>query len=312
MNATTGRKSAAIGAVEEAAARLGELALRDAPLGARTSYRVGGNAALLSVVEDEEGMGAVIDAVSRSGIDVLVVGKGSNLLVSDAGFCGLAVVLGESFAALDLAGPPMIEAGGAAGFQDLARSTASAGLSGMEWAVGVPGSVGGAVRMNAGGHGHETADRLVEARLVDFRLGSDRRVPAPDLDLSYRHSAVTSDEAVVSARFVLDEDSAEACSARVAEVVSWRRANQPGGRNAGSIFQNTPGDAAGRLIEKAGAKGLRVGSAEVSSKHANFIQADRDGSAEDVRLLIEAVRALVAERLGVELRTEVVFVGFDR
>ena len=312
MNATTGRKSAAIGAIEEAAARLGELALRDAPLGARTTYRVGGNAALLTVVEDDEGIGAVIDAVSCCGIDVLVVGKGSNLLVSDAGFFGLAVVLGERFAAIDLAGRPIIEAGGAAGYQDLARSTAAAGLSGMEWAVGVPGSVGGAVRMNAGGHGHETADRLVEARLVDFRLGSDRRVPAADLDLSYRRSVVTSDEAVVSARFVLEEDSAEACSARVAEIVSWRRANQPGGRNAGSIFQNPPGDAAGRLIEEAGAKGLRVGSAEVSSKHANFIQADRDGSAEDVRVLIEQVRALVGERLGVELRTEVVFVGFDR
>ncbi|HLX78020.1 MAG TPA: FAD-binding protein, partial [Acidimicrobiales bacterium] len=174
--------------IEAAATRLGAIAEHNVPLGEKTTYRVGGRSALFCLIDDEQGLVAVSEAVRQSGIDVLVVGKGSNLLVADAGFKGLAVALGDRFEAIEIGTDEAVVAGGAASYPVVARTTAASGLSGMEWAVGVPGSIGGAVRMNAGGHGSETADRLVSARLVDFRRGLDREVAATDLDLSYRHS----------------------------------------------------------------------------------------------------------------------------
>ena len=180
----------------------------------------------------------------------------------------------------------------------------------MEWAVGIPGSVGGAVRMNAGGHGAETRDRLVSARIVDLRAGVDRWSPAPELHLAYRHSSITASQLVVAARFALEEGDAAESAVRIAEIVRWRRENQPGGQNAGSVFTNPPGDSAGRLIDAAGLKGLRIGSASVSEKHANFIQADASGSADDVKALVEAVRRAVSERCGVDLDVELQLVGW--
>ena len=297
-------------AVEAAAARLGGAAQFAAPLGARTTYRLGGTAALLTVVDDEEDdLAAVVAAVAASGIEVLVVGRGSNLLVAEAGFPGLCVVLGESFAGWR-ADKDRVVAGGAVAYPALARATAEAGLAGMEWAVGIPGSVGGAVRMNAGGHGCQTADRLVSARLVDLRTGSDRTVGRDALALSYRHSCVRPDEVVVQACFALEAGDRDESAARIAEIVAWRRENQPGGRNAGSVFQNPPGDSAGRLIEAAGLKDLRIGGARVSAAHANFIEVEPGASADQVYGLICEVRRLVAERCGVELEPEICLVGF--
>ena len=242
---------------------------------------------------------------------MLVLGKGSNLLVADGGFPGLCVRLAESFAG-SRSRHELVRAGGAAAYPVLARRTAAAGLTGLEWAVGIPGSVGGAVRMNAGGHGAETSDRLVPAgrRLMALGSGADRG-PPPSSSSSYRHSALGPDDVVIEASFRLERGDAEAATARIAEIVRWRREHQPGGQNAGSVFTNPPGDSAGRLVEAAGLKGLRIGSAAVSDKHANFIQADPGGSADDVRRLIDEVRRLVAERLGVELRTELHLIGFE-
>jgi UDP-N-acetylmuramate dehydrogenase len=297
-------------AVEVAAARLGVLARRDAPLGARTTYRLGGPAALLADVDGQDSLGRVVEAVATSGVEVLVLGRGSNLLVADAGFPGLCVVLGGGYEAVRIDGC-RVEAGGAVAYPALARTTAQAGLAGFEWAVGIPGSVGAGVRGNAGGHGSQTADRLVAARLVDLRTGEDRFVPAEGLALSYRHSAVRRDEVVVGASFDLAPGECAESLARIAEIVAWRKANQPGGRNAGSVFQNPPGDSAGRLIELAGLKDLAVNGARVARRHANFIQADASASADDVYRLIGEVRRLVAERCGVELVTEICLVGFE-
>ncbi len=299
----------AVARVEEL---LGERATRDAPLGPRTTYRVGGRAAVLVEAKDEEDLARVAEARDETGVDVVVVGKGSNLLVSDAGFPGIAVVLADGFGAVEIDAEGLVVAGGAVALPVLARTTAHEGWAGLEWAVGVPGTVGGGVRMNAGGHGSATAERLVSARLVSLRDGGARVVPSGDLDLSYRHSSVGPDDVVTEASFRLDRGDPKAAAVKIAEIVAWRRANQPGGRNAGSIFQNPAGDSAGRLVEAAGAKALRIGSAEVSNKHANFIQADDGGSADDVRALIEAVREAVRRKTGVALVTEVVFVGFDR
>jgi len=251
----------------------------------------------------------VAAAVAATGVDVLVVGKGSNLLVTDAGFPGLVVGLGDGFAATTIDGTT-VRAGAAAALPVVARQTVRAGLTGFEWAVGVPGSIGGAVRMNAGGHGSEMAKVLDRVRLVDLRSGADREVAVADLDLAYRHSAVADHEVVAWAELALAVGDRARGEAELTEIVAWRRANQPGGQNAGSVFTNPPGDSAGRLIDAAGCKGLRVGSAEVSTKHANFFQADAGGAADDVWALMGEVRRRVRTTAGVVLHPETRLVGF--
>ena len=295
--------------IEAAAQRLGSLAERDAPLGALTTYRVGGPAALLVHVEDDGALGAVAAAVADTGVEVVVVGKGSNLLVADAGFPGLAIVLGDAFAVIEIDGTDA-EAGAAAALPVVARRTVAAGLTGFEWAVGVPGSIGGAVRMNAGGHGSDMAAVLERVRVVDLHSGEDGWVPAASLDLGYRTSSVQAHQLVVAARLRLAAGDVDRGTAELAEIVAWRRANQPGGPNAGSVFTNPPGDSAGRLIDEAGGQGRRHGTAEVSTKHANFNQADEGGQAADVLALMGEVRSLVRTHAGIDLQPETRLVGF--
>lgn len=295
--------------VAAAAALLGDLARRDEPIGPRTTYRVGGRAALFVELTSDDDVRRVAAAAAETAMPVLVVGKGSNLLVTDAGFPGLALALGDAFAGVDV-DATVVRAGGAASLPVVARQTVRAGLTGFEWAVGVPGSIGGAVRMNAGGHGSEMAHALRSVRLVDLRSGADTEVAADDLDLGYRHSNVAAHQLVLFAELALAAGDRAKGEAELSEIVAWRRANQPGGQNAGSVFANPPGDSAGRLIEAAGCKGLRVGSAEVSTKHANFIQADAGGSADDVHALMLEVGRRVEDAFGVRLRAETRLVGF--
>jgi UDP-N-acetylmuramate dehydrogenase len=231
--------------------------------------------------------------------------------VADAGFPGVAVVLGEGFAGIDVDGT-RVRAGGAAALPVVARRTVQEGLAGFEWAVGVPGSVGGAVRMNAGGHGSDMAATLESAEIVDLGAGGGpRTVAAADLALGYRRSAVAPRQVVVAATLGLARGDREAGKRTLSEIVAWRRANQPGGQNAGSVFTNPPGDSAGRLIDAAGCKGLRRGTAEVSTKHANFVQADPGGSADDVLALMGEVRRRVEEAFGARLEVETRLVGFE-
>jgi len=295
--------------IEATAERLGPLVERDAPLGALTTYRVGGPAALLARVEDEAALEAVVAAVVATGIDVVVVGKGSNLLVADAGFAGLALVLGDGFSAIEVDGTD-VEAGAAAALPVVARRTVAAGLTGFEWAVGVPGSIGGAVRMNAGGHGSDMAAVLARVRVVDLRSGEDGWVPAASLVLGYRTSSVQPHQLVVAAQLGLADGDVDRGTAELAEIVAWRRANQPGGTNAGSVFTNPDGESAGQLIDAAGGKGLRHGTAQVSTKHANFIQADDGGRSADVLALMGEIQALVRTHAGVDLHPETRLVGF--
>ncbi len=282
---------------------------RDHPLGALTTYRVGGRAALFEVVSDEDRLVEVARCTARTGLPVLVLGRGSNLLVADRGFDGLVLALGPGFDTLRVEGA-RVRAGAALSLPVLARRTAAAGLRGLEWAVGVPGSVGGAIRMNAGGHGSDTATTLVAYRWVDLAAGTVTDSAADRLEPAYRHTTVGPDQVVVSGTFQLEPGDPAAGAASIAEIVRWRRANQPGGSNAGSVFTNPPGDSAGRLIDACGLKGFRVGSASVSTKHANFIQADPGGSADDVLAVMEHVREVVAGVTGTVLRTEVRLVGF--
>ena len=292
---------------------LGDRVVRGGDLGSLTTYRVGGPAALLLTAQSVEELSLVKDALVESGLPVLIVGRGSNLLVSDRGFPGIAIVLDPSkFSDVEIE-RHMVSAGAALPLPALARQTVEAGLTGLEWAVGVPGSVGGGVRMNAGGHGSDVAHHLESATIVDLEgTGVPEVIPVGRMDFSYRHSAVTPARAIVSARFHLSPGEREKGRATIREIVRWRREHQPGGQNAGSVFTNPPGASAGLLIDSAGLKGRRVRSAEVSPKHANFIQADPGGSAEDIRELIEIVRAEVLRHNGVDLQHEVRLIGFDR
>lgn len=276
------------------------------PLGPLTTYRVGGSAAYFLEAETEDDL----VAAGGLGVPVLVVGKGSNLLVADAGFPGLAVVLGEAFTDIAIE-DTTVRAGGAVALPVLARRTAAAGLTGFEWAVGVPGSVGGAVRMNAGGHGSDMSRCVARVRVVDLAGERDGELTLADLDYGYRRSSITSTQVVVEAHLSLRWGDADLSLEQIAEIVRWRREHQPGGQNAGSVFTNPPGDSAGRLVEAAGLKGFRVGSAHVSLKHANFVQADEGGSADDVLALIREVQRRVEEQTGVRLEPELRLVGFE-
>jgi UDP-N-acetylmuramate dehydrogenase len=296
--------------IDRAGAELGERARHDVPLGPFTTCRVGGPASLLVEVTGEDDLAAVVAATTGTGVPTLVVGKGSNLLVADRGFAGLAIVLGDDWGAITLDGT-RVRAGAAAALPVVARRTAAAGLTGFEWAVGVPGSIGGAVRMNAGGHGSDIAASLVGVRRLDLRTGEDEQVDAARLDLRYRHSSLAPHHLVLEATLQLAPGDRERSEATIREIVTWRREHQPGGPNAGSVFTNPPGDSAGRLIDAAGLKGLRHGSASVSVKHANFIQADEGGSANDVAALMAEVRDRVRAATGVALVAETRMVGFD-
>jgi UDP-N-acetylmuramate dehydrogenase len=289
---------------------LGPRASRGAPLGARTTYRVGGPAAVVAEVETSDELVAVGRAAGDAGLPVLVVGNGSNLLVADGGFPGIAVALGASFAGIEIEGT-VVKAGGAANLPTVARRSAAAGLRGLEWAVGVPGSVGGAVRMNAGGHGSDMAACLQRCTVVDLGRGTTEVRLTDAMAYGYRHSSIESTQVVTEAWLQGRTGDRQAALGEIDDIVAWRREHQPGGRNAGSVFTNPPGDSAGRLVEASGCKGMRRGTAMVSDKHANFIQSEEGGSADDVWALIAEVADTVARRQGIRLVTEVRTVGFS-
>lgn len=287
----------------------------DAPFGARTTYRVGGRARALAVVESAVALLAVAEAAAEDRLPVLVMGRGSNMLVADAGFDGVVVVLGafaERFTIPEGGDPCAVEVGAAVMLPVLARRLVGAGLRGLEWSVGVPGSVGGAVRMNAGGHGSDIAASVSWAEVVDLESGDVRRWTPDELGLGFRSSALDDSHVVTCAGFGLRRGDVDEGRRELEDVVSWRRAHQPGGQNCGSVFVNpVPGRvAAGALIDGLGLRGFRIGSAEVSSKHANFIQADPGGSADDVLAVMEHVRSRVMAETGHDLRSEVRLVGF--
>lgn len=312
--------------VEQAASmlvdRLGDRVRRDVPLAPLTTYRVGGPAALFLEVRSLADLEVVGEVRAATAIPVLVVGRGSNMLVADTGFAGIAVSIASFADGIDipvpagapLGSPVVVTAGGGVPLPVLARRTAAAGVTGFEWAVGVPGSIGGAVRMNAGGHGSDMAAGLVAVDVFDLGSGGgSRTIPAGALGLRFRASSLHPDHVVISAQLRLSVGDRAAAEAEIAEVVRWRREHQPGGQNCGSVFVNpVPGEvAAGALVDGLGLRGLRIGTAWVSEKHANFIQASEGGSAADVRAVMEAVRERVARGTGYRLRSEVRLVGFD-
>lgn len=279
------------------------------PLAPLTTFRIGGPAALFLEPESEADLVAVSEAVRESGLPVAILGKGSNLLVADAGFDGLVLRLGRSYRWSARDGG-RLTAGGSMPLPALAGVALSHGLTGLEFGVAIPASLGGAVTMNAGAHGGELGDVLESVDAFGLSEGVARRLPVSETGLSYRRSGFAPNTVVVGATVRLAGGEPAEIRARMDEAREWRRRTQPLAEpNCGSVFTNPPGDHAARLIEEAGAKGRRVGGASVSTKHANFIVASEGATAADVVALIGQVQDIVAERSGVRLEPEVRIVG---
>jgi UDP-N-acetylmuramate dehydrogenase len=281
---------------------------RDVELAPLTTYKLGGVAAWFADVEDEDMLRAVLR--SAGDVELLVLGRGSNLVVSDHGFPGLVIRLVGAFLQAALNEDGSLAAGAGMPLPRLARFAAAHDRGGLEFFVGIPGSVGGAVRMNAGGHGSDTATWLLDATILN-RLTLNERSDGPaDLDLAYRHSNLDDADLVVAARFRTVEQSRARGEEILRDVTRWRKQHQPGGTlNAGSVFKNPRGDAAGRIIDALGLKGYRRGGVAVSDVHANFFVSNEGARAQDVWDLVWAIRRRVGDETGVWLEPELRFVG---
>lgn len=279
---------------------------RDAPLAPLTSYQIGGPAAVLLEAEGEGDLDALAEAVRESGLPVLMIGRGSNLLISDRGYDGIAVRLGSGFRWTRVEST-RIYAGAAVPLPSLAMLAQENALSGFEFAVAIPASLGGAVRMNAGAHGHETGEAL--ERIQGMILPSAERVTVEDIRYSYRHMELPDGLLVTAATIALERGDPEEIKKGTSEAREWRREHQPLNLpNAGSVFKNPPGDAAGRLIDEVCGR-PRLGRARVSEVHANFIVAERGARADEVYSLIRRIQRRVAAATGVQLEPEVRLVG---
>ena len=299
-------------AIQQALEILGPLAQTNVNLGVLTTYRVGGDTALYIEAQTEQDLEAVSRVRNETDLPTLIIGKGSNLLVADTGFPGVTVAIGKLFETITMdRETATVYAGSTVALPSLARQSVASGLTGFEWAVGVPGSIGGAVRMNAGGHGGDMAAVVTEVNMFDLRTSRSETKTKEDMTFSYRKSAVTQDLIVLGATLQLERDDTASGAKVLSEIVQWRRANQPGGQNAGSVFVNPQEETSGELLDRLGFKGFRIGSAQVSAKHANFVQADPGGSASDVDAVITAIASRVLSETGISLRTEIQRIGFE-
>ena len=296
--------------------RIGVKTSRDEPLARFTTMRVGGPADLFAVVHNAHELRALVRFARTRGLPHFILGRGSDLVIADAGVRGLVIqVRAEGSRTVDdrytaEAGVQMARA---------ATETQRAGLTGLEFGLAIPGTVGGAVWANAGAHDADVAGILESVRVLAAD-GTESIVPVAELGLGYRDSRFKHIEpgvgpeaprdVIVDATFRLAPAGPETIKGRLDDIRRWRQAHQPLGLpSAGSVFRNPDGDSAGRLIDAAGLKGLRIGGAVVSEKHANFIVNDQRGSASDVRRLAERVRAEILARHGVTLEFEIEFVG---
>jgi len=279
----------------------------NAPIGPQTWFRVGGPAEVLFRPADEADLADFLKALPAD-IPVTVIGVGSNLLVRDGGIPGVTIRLGRGFAAIATEGET-VRAGAGALDLNVALTAAEAGIAGIEFLSGVPGTIGGGLRMNAGAYGSEIKDVLVQADAVD-RAGHIHRVPAAELGLSYRHSAAPADWIFLGAVLRGRRGDPVEIGRRMAEIQAAREASQPiRSRTGGSTFANPPGDQAWQLIDAAGCRGLVRGGAMVSEKHTNFLINTGAASAADIEGLGEEVRRRVHAQFGIVLEWEIRRVG---
>lgn len=284
-------------------------ASRDVPLAAFTTYKLGGPATYFVEAHDDDDLERIGAALADDPVPLLILGRGSNLVISDHGYRGAVVRLAGEFLAVDIDGAT-VTAGGAVPLPRVARESVRANRGGLEFLVGIPGSVGGAVRMNAGCHGSETAEWLDSAEIYHLDAQEWVTLQPEHLDMSYRHTSLGPRSVVARARFRSVERDRRDGEAVLREITAWRREHQPGGTfNAGSVFKNPTGSPAGKLIDELGLKGFRVGGASVSRKHANFFVAEQGAPAQDIFDLVWAVRRRVGEETGIWLDPEVGFAG---
>lgn len=297
-------------AIRDRAPALRGRLIANQPLSDLTWFRVGGPAQVMFTPADTEDLAALLAALDPE-IPVTVIGLGSNLIVRDGGVPGVVVRLGgKAFGSIAVDGEEL-RVGTAVPDMRLAKAAAEAGLDGLAFFRGIPGSVGGALRMNAGAHGGETTDVLVSAEGID-RSGALRRFTQAEMGFTYRHSAAPDDVIFTSALFRGRPGNREDIEAEMERVTAAREAAQPiRERTGGSTFKNPPGGKAWQLVDAAGCRGLTVGGAQVSEMHCNFL-INRDGAtAADIEGLGEEVRRRVRETSGVELHWEIKRIGLD-
>jgi len=308
MTARPQDMAAALASLDELAAERGLTLRMDAPVAPITTLRVGGPADRLVETSTRDELVSALSVASAAGVPWLVLGNGSDVVVSDRGVRGLVI---RNRARTIITDGSNVEADSGTPMALLVKRATAAGLSGLEWGTAVPGTVGGAVWANAGAHGGEMRDVVTDVDAWDAGTGAVNRLTNAECAFGYRESRFKHEPlVVVGARLALRPAPEGDIAERVAAFQAQRVATQPlAEQNAGSVFRNPPGDYAGRLIEAAGLKGAREGSASVSERHANFILADRGGSAADVRALAERVRATVLASAGVTLEFEIEFIG---
>ena len=283
--------------------------LMEEPMSSHTSFRIGGPARAFVKVNNEEELAGVLAAVTEAEAEHMLIGNGSNLLVSDAGYPGIMIKMGGDFEAVeqDENDPCVVKAGAAALMSRTSAFLTEHGLSGFEFASGIPGSIGGAVFMNAGAYGGEIRDVVRSVRVMDPDGSNIRELSNEEMDFSYRHSMAEEEGVIIlSAMMELSADDPAEIAARVSELQNKRNSKQPVNYpSAGSTFKRPVGGYAAALIEQSGLKGYRVGGAEVSQKHSGFVINTGGASCEDVLSVMRHVREKVYADSGIMLEPEV-------
>lgn len=289
-----------------------------APMQEYTSWRIGGPADWLVEPGNSDEVRQVLDFCAANETPLTIIGRGSNLLVSDAGIAGLVLRIGENFSRVEIEPQDdtyLVRAECGVLLAALSRQTAEAGVGGLEWACGIPGNLGGALMMNAGAYGASIGEFVTAVQVAAY-TGAEKRkavlqtLRGADLHFAYRSGCLPEHTVALGVALRLPTGNREASLARISDILSSRRQNQPlEYPSAGSVFRNPPGSHAGYLIEQSGCKGLTVGGAQVSEKHGNFIINLGGATAADVLCLIEQVRQTVAEKTGYTLETEVRLLG---
>jgi UDP-N-acetylmuramate dehydrogenase len=283
-----------------------------------TAARIGGPVDGLLTAESADDLAHLVESLWEREVDFVILGGGSNILVSDAGVRGVVILNRARQVKFNVNGDSAsVWAESGANLGSVARQAAGRGLSGLEWAVGIPGTIGGAIVGNAGAHGSETADNLLMAEILHLVKGIESRYfreywEREALTFEYRSSKIKRDPGnmvVLSAKLQLQPSTHAAVQEKTSEFTAYRQRTQPPGASMGSMFKNPPGDYAGRLIEAAGLKGTRIGEAEISSLHANFFVNRGNARASDVRNLIDLARNRVKEEFNIELELEIELIG---
>ncbi|RKY72375.1 MAG: UDP-N-acetylenolpyruvoylglucosamine reductase [Candidatus Latescibacterota bacterium] len=283
--------------------------LFDEPMKKHTSFRIGGPADALFVPIDEDDLKNILIFANENNVPINVIGNGTNLLVSDDGIAGIVIKMSDCFDSLIISGSTVITGAGYT-LSKLSRLVADYGLSGLEFAVGIPGTIGGAVVMNAGAHGSSMSNVVTKVKVMDI-CGKVREMFKKDLKFEYRKSELQKcNRIVLGAEMELIKDDTGDIKKKMSKYLQWRRENQPLDMpNAGSIFKNPKNDFAGRLIDIAGCKGMKIGDAQVSELKANFIVNEANATASDVLKLMNVLQKIVLQKYNVRIVSEIKTMG---